>query len=183
MNVKNKKVAIRKVRNDFKAVHDLHTKSFGFKVEGPDTYIWNNVNARMNNVIATEDSVPNAKCFKVEAKSYELFRGDWFVTHTNGDVYYLNSVEMTQGYYDKWGYGAWYTKGESLKHKAAKKGDYKVPHLCYGWRVLSDEYLAQLRKEVEEDKKDEFYHDETPFSVLELETVEAYIKKEGLAFK
>ena len=181
MNVKNKKVAIRKVRNDFKAVHDLHTKSFGFKVEGPGTYIWTNVNARMYNVIATEDSVPDARCFKVEAKSYELFRGDWFVTHPDGEVFYLNSVEMTQGYYDKWGYGAWYTKGESLKHKAAKKGDYKVPHLCYGWRVLSNEYLAQLRKEVEEDLADEF--DETPFSQLELEVVEAYIKKEKLAFK
>ena len=103
MNIRNKKVAIRKVRNDFRAVHDLQTKRFGFKVEGPDTYIWTNVNARMYNVIATEDSVPDARCFKVEAKSYELFRGDWFVTHPDGEVFYLNSVEMTQGYYDKWG--------------------------------------------------------------------------------
>ena len=66
-----------------------------------------------------------------------------------------------------------------VPNKRAKEGDHKVPHLCFGWKVLSKKYLDDLKKEVAEDKKETWY---TGNSIVtyELETAEAFIKKESL---
>ena len=178
MNVRNKKIAIYGGRNNWKAAHNLHTKSFSFKKE--NTYIYTNVNARALNIIAVEDSVKGARCYKVEAKEYELFKGQWFVTHTNGDVYYLNDIQYTMDWYKKFGWDAWYRLGNDVKWKAPKVVDYLVPHLCFGWSILSKAYLDYLRKEIDEDRKEDWYLSDSSMATEELEVVEAFIKEKGL---
>ena len=180
MNIRNKKRAIYGGRNNWKALSALETESFGFTVEGPNTYIWTNNNATPSGVIAVKDKVDDGRCFKVVAKSYELFKGSWFVTHTNGDVYYLMGCETTLPYFFKYGYEAFLVKGNNVKYKKAKKGDYKVPHLCYGWSVLSKEYIDYLKKEIEIDKKESWYELDSSLATTELQEVEAYINHSGV---
>jgi len=179
LNIRDKKLAIRKGRDNYKALYALHRKSFGFKVEGPDTYIWTNNNATPNNWIAEKDMVEDEKCYKVKAKSYELFKGSWFVTHEDGDIFFLNGCEVTLSYFDKYGWEAFYREGNNVKYKRAKQGDYKVPHLCFGWKVLSKKYLDDLKKEVAEDKKETWYTGNS-IATYELETAETFIKKESI---
>ena len=181
MNVRNKKLAIRRGRDNWRALHALDTKSFGFKVEGPNTYVWTNNNARPSGIIAVKDMVEDGRCYKVMAKSYELFQGSWFVTHLNGDVFYLNGCEVTVPYFNKHGYEAYLVKGNDVVYKKAKQGDYLTPHLCYGFAVICKTFLDYLRKEIECDRKE--YGDkaaEESQATYELEQIEAYIKATNL---
>ena len=178
MNVRDKKIAIYGGRNNWIAQHNLHTKSFSFKKE--NTYIYTNVNARALNIIAVDDMVKDARCYKVEAKEYELFKGQWFVTHPDGDVYYLNDCQYTMDWYKKFGWDAWYRLGNDVKWKAPKAVDYLVPHLCFGWAILSKAYLDYLRKEIDEDRKEDWYLSDSSIATEELEVVEAFIKEKGL---
>ena len=181
MNIRDKKLAIYAGRNNWKALHNLHRKSFGFKVEGPDTYIWDNHNSRATNVIAVKDMVEDKKCFKVAAKSYELFKGSWFVTHPDGTVFFLDCVEYTLGYYNKFNWEAWYREGNNVTYKSPKQGDYKVPHLCFGWSIVGKDHLERLRKEVIEDKKESWFLTDSSIAADELALIEAFIKKESIA--
>ena len=182
MNVRNKKLAIYGGRNNWKAQHALHQNSFGFKVEGPNTYIWTNNNATPTGFIAVKDMVDDKRCYKVMAKSYELFKGSWFVTHVNGDVFYLNGCEATVPYFNRHGWDAFYTEGNNVTYKAPKQGDYLTPHLCFGFAVVCKSFLGYLRKEIESDRKE--YGDkaaEESQATYELGQIEAFIKKESIA--
>lgn len=181
MNIRNKRLAIRKGRDTWRALSALDTKSFGFKVEGPDTYIWTNKNATPSGIIAVKDMVDDKRCYKVKAKSYELFQGSWFVKHENGDIYYLNGCEVTVPYFNKHGYEAYLVKGNHVKYKKAKQGDYKIPHLCFGFAVVCTSFLDYLRKEIELDRKN--YGDQAAKesqATYELEQIEAYINHTGV---
>ena len=180
MNIRNKKLAIRKGRDNWNALSALHNKSFGFKVEGPDTYIWTNKNATPSGIIAVKDMDDDKRCYKVKAKSYELFQGSWFVTHENGDIYYLNGCEVTVPYFNKHGYEAYLVKGNDVVYKKAKQGDYLTPHLCFGFSVVCKSFLDYLRKEIEIDKKESWYETDSSQATYELEQIEAYINHTGI---
>jgi len=181
MNIRNKRLSIRKGRDNWRALNELDTKSFGFKVEGPNTYIWTNNNATASGIIALKDKVEDGRCFKVKAKSYELFQGSWFVTHENGDIYYLNGCEVTVPYFNKHGYEAYLVKGNDVVYKKAKQGDYLTPHLCFGFAVICKSFLDYLRKEIEYDTKN-YGKTEAAKSqaTYELEQIEAYINHTGV---
>lgn len=121
MNAKNTKAV--EIRNKESYIQAVNAR-FGFKVEGEGTYVW------------TEGT--NNFCTKLPVKSYELVASGnnnfWVVKTLEGKTLVICEVEYTTNYYYR------------ARTAKAKAGDFKVPHLCYGyWEDFNEKV-----KEIEE---------------------------------
>ena len=116
---KNTKKALA-FRNNASYIQAVNSR-FSFKVEGEGTYVWTE---------GTKDY-----CKKLPVKSYELVvsgnNNFWVVKTLEGKTLVTCEVELTTNYYYR------------ARTAKAKVGDFKVPHLCYGyWNCFPDKFKA-----------------------------------------
>ena len=138
MNVKNKITKASALRNT-EAVIQAANNRFGFKVEGEGTYVWTE---------GTKDY-----CNKLAVKSYEMVASGnnsaWVIKTLDGNTLVVDCIEYTMPYYLR------------ARTSKAKVGDYKIPHLCFGYFDMSSKNAAKsLKEDLEElaEIKDSYYY-------------------------
>jgi len=135
MNVKNKITKASSLRNK-EAVIQAANNKFGFKVEGEGTYVWTE---------GTKDY-----CKKLPVISYEMAvsgnNSFWVIKTLDGNTLVADCIEYTTNYFDR------------ARAAKAKVGDYKTPHLCFGYFDMSVKDVAKYEKEDLKDLvKDSYY--------------------------
>ena len=128
MNVKNKITKASALRNT-EAVIQAANNRFGFKVEGEGTYVWTE---------GTKDY-----CNKLAVISYEMVvsgnNSFWVIKTLDGNTLVVDCIEYTMPYYMR------------ARTAKAKVGDYKIPHLCFGyWDCFGDKIEAIEEKDLAE---------------------------------
>ena len=138
MNVKNKITKASALRNT-EAVIQAANNRFTFKVEGEGTYVWTE---------GTKDY-----CNKLAVKSYEMVvsgnNSAWVIKTLDGNTLVVDCIEYTMPYYMR------------ARTAKAKVGDYKIPHLCFGYFDMSSKNAAKsLKEDLEElaEIKDSYYY-------------------------
>ena len=138
MNVKNKITKASALRNT-EAVIQAANNRFAFKVEGEGTYVWTK---------GTKDY-----CTKLPVKSYEMVASGnnsaWVIKTLDGNTLVVDCIEYTMPYYMR------------ARTAKAKVGDYKIPHLCFGYFDMSSKNVAKsLKEDLEElaEIKDSYYY-------------------------
>ena len=124
MNVKNKITKASALRNT-EAVIQAANNRFAFKVEGEGTYVWTE---------GTKDY-----CNKLAVISYEMVvsgnNSFWVIKTLDGNTLVVDCIEYTMPYYMR------------ARTAKAKVGDYKIPHLCFGYFDMSSKSAAKSVKE------------------------------------
>jgi len=138
MNVKNKITKASALRNT-EAVIQAANNRFGFKVEGEGTYVWTE---------GTKDY-----CNKLAVISYEMVvsgnNSFWVIKTLDGNTLVVDCIEYTMPYYMR------------ARTAKAKVGDYKIPHLCFGYFDMSSKNAAKsVKEDLEElaEIKDSYYY-------------------------
>ena len=138
MNVKNKITKASALRNT-EAVIQAANNRFAFKVEGEGTYVWTE---------GTKDY-----CNKLAVISYEMVvsgnNSFWVIKTLDGNTLVVDCIEYTMPYYMR------------ARTAKAKVGDYKIPHLCFGYFDMSSKNVAKsLKEDLEElaEIKDSYYY-------------------------
>ena len=140
MNIRDKIKKASAVRNKEAYIQAVNG-TFGFKVEGKETYIWTSEEAESLKTPWKVENNYSSRCVKREVKSYELkVVGEnhfWVVTELDGTVLIIDTIEYTKSYY----YGK--------RNKKAKAIDFIPPHKCFSyWTDFCDKVKAIEEKDL-----------------------------------